>query len=152
MRFQPEVLRCLRSFEHDITSPFLAFLRITFDMLGSETIKWDIVGGMNGDQLALKMGGQFGELDANVAQCFEEVIAVGLGGGRFIDINQAGINDELYAFETKGFGPFCDIFEIVEGGFVRNVLCNENGGTFDGAHGGGGVLFLGEIDSWFGCR
>jgi hypothetical protein len=84
--------------------------------------------------LTLEMGRQLGELDADVAQCFDEAVTVAPIRGGFVDVDETRVDDELNAVETKGFCPFGDVFEVVEGCFIRDVLCDEDRGAFDGVH------------------
>ena len=62
VRLEPEMLRSARGLEHLLHRPLLPRLRIAAHLLGREAVERFVVRGMHGDQLALQMRRELGDL------------------------------------------------------------------------------------------
>ena len=88
MRLEPEVFGCRQRHLDLLDSPFLARLRIAAHLRCREPVEGFVIGRMNGDELALQMGGEFGDLDAVFAGLAGEFVAIVLGRGSLLQIDQ----------------------------------------------------------------
>jgi len=116
-RLQTEIKRCLNSHLELVLRPFASILVV--QALGIESIESHTVLRVAGYDLALKMCRKLGDSEPHRLQLTLQVIAVDLGFGSLLQINNSGIParylDKLVA---KSSHPLADVLEIVEGCFV----------------------------------
>ncbi|MNN69593.1 hypothetical protein D3C81_1853970 [compost metagenome] len=90
MRRQPQALARFCSQQQLLHCPGLAGGRIAAFVRRREAVEQAVVGGMDGDQLPLQVGGQFGDLQAMSGQHAGDVVAVRLAVRRLGQIEQVG--------------------------------------------------------------
>lgn len=93
MRLQPQALAGLGRQLHLLDGPGLPRGGIAAQFRRGEAVEQAVVGGMDGDQLSLQVGGQLGDLDTVSGQHAGHVVAVGLalrGLGEIEDMGRAG--------------------------------------------------------------
>ena len=66
----------LRGHEHLLYGPLLPGLRIACHLRRCEAVELQVIGGMHRDQLALQMGGELGQLQAQTVQHAQQLIAI----------------------------------------------------------------------------
>ena len=109
MRLEAEMLGGRQRHLHLLDRPFLARLRIAAHFRRGKTIEGFVIGRMNGDELALQMGGKLGDLDAVLARHAGEFVAIVLGRGSLLQIDQlAGPGRNLHALVADVGRPFGD--------------------------------------------
>jgi hypothetical protein len=113
----------------------LACLRVAADFRRGKPVEGFVIGGVDGDELALKMGREFGHLDAVVACLACELVAIGFGLSGFFQVDQASVPARhLHALVTAIGGPFGDLFPGIERGGIAGELCKKERGALDGLH------------------
>ncbi|MNS95797.1 hypothetical protein D3C72_1300690 [compost metagenome] len=90
VRGQPQALAGLGGQQQLLHRPGLAGDRIATLVRRRESVEQAVVGGMDGDQLPLQVGGQFGDLQAMSGQHAGDVVAVRLAVRRLGQIEQVG--------------------------------------------------------------
>ncbi|MNN69592.1 hypothetical protein D3C81_1853960 [compost metagenome] len=90
MRGQPQALAGLGGQQQLLHRPGLAGGRIAAFVRRRESVKQRVIGGMDGDQLPLQVGGQLGDLHAMSGQHAGDVVAVRLAARRLGQIEQVG--------------------------------------------------------------
>ena len=89
---------------------------------------------MHGHQLALQMRGDFGEFNAVLGSYGAQIVAIGLRMGGAFQINQPCVGRNLDAFVAKACGPTGQAVQGMEGCFVTEELCQEDGWALQGLH------------------
>ena len=101
----------------------------------SKSVKRRVIGRVHRNQLTLQMSGQFGHFDA-IGLCLSfELVAIGLGCGRLVQIEQARVpTGHLYALVSTIGGPFGDGLPGIERRVVACKLRQKQRRAFDGFH------------------
>ena len=91
---------------------------------------------MDGDELALQVGGKLGYLQAVLGQDALDLIAVGLAFRGFVEIEEPGVpGRDLHAGIAKLGGPFGHAGQGVEGRLIARELGQEDAWPLDvGCH------------------
>ena len=101
-------------------------------MRGRKTVECQIIGRMNGNQLALKMGRKLRDFDTGIGANAFDFVAIGLAFGGLVEVEQTAVEGgDLDAFVSEIRGPLRDRRKTVEWGFVARKLCQKNCGSFD---------------------
>ncbi len=136
MRRDAEMLRGCDRHLHLLDRPFLTCLRIAAHFRRSEAVEGVIIGRMHGDQLPLKMGGQFGHFDTVLAGDTGELVAVILRRGSLSEVDQlASPGRHLHTEITLVGRPFGDAVPAVKRRLVSGKLTEKNARTLDRLHG-----------------
>ena len=91
MSIEAEVLGGFRGIFQLLYGPFLPGFGVIVHGGRGEAIEEGVVGWMHGNQLALEMGGQFGDLQACVLYDALDLVGIGLAFGGFLQIDDAAI-------------------------------------------------------------
>jgi hypothetical protein len=138
---QAQVLRGLGGQHQLVDRPFRARLRIAAHLRGGEAVKRLVIGRMDRDQLALQMGRELGDLDAVLGGGRLHVVAVALGFGRFLEIEQPSVPAwHLYALEAEAGGPLANRVQGIVRRRVAGILRKKDRRPFDGRHRHGMLL------------
>ncbi len=109
---QAEIGRRFRRQIHLIHRPGLTLGWIATHLWCRKTIKRLIVSWMHGDQLALQVGRQLGDLDTVLARDSFDLVTIGLRPSRLLEIEQPPIPAwHLHALEAETSRPFGDAVE-----------------------------------------
>ncbi len=122
--------------EHELFHrPFLPRFRIAAHALRGEGVEQRIVGGVDGDELALQVGGEFGDLHAHVGEHAFHLVAVSVAFRRLAEIEQRGFaGRDLDADKALVLRPLRDGGQRVERRFRAHELGEEDAGAFHGLH------------------
>jgi len=132
MRGQTEALAGLGSQFQLLYRPGLAGRRIAALVFRRESVEQAVIGGMHRDQLALQVGGQFGDLHAVPRQHAGDVVAVGLAACGLGQIEQVGgAGRHLYARIAQPRGPSGQRVEPIKRSCVADELRQEQGRTLE---------------------
>ena len=122
-RLEAEMLRGLGRVLDLLDRPFLPGLRIVVVFRRGERVEAAVIGWMHGDELALQMRRQFGDLDAGVLADAFHLVAIGFGLGSLFEIEQPAVPArDLYALVAKARRPFGDRRQAVERGCIACEL------------------------------
>jgi hypothetical protein len=136
MGVQPEPARSLRGEAHLLDGPFGARLRVAANMGGGEAIESRVIGGMDGDKLALQMGGQLRHRQAMARGHALYLVAIGVRLRRLGQIEQPAIpGGDLHALIADRSRPAADRVERIERRRVAGELGQEDAWAFHGFHG-----------------
>src|SRR5262245_117672 len=131
-----EPARRLRRILDLLDRPRRACRRLAADFGRREGIEGGVVRGMHGDQLALQMRRELGDLEPALGQDAFHLVTVGLALGRLLEIEEASVPAwDLDALETEPRSPAGDALEVVEWRCIASELRQEDGRTFDRFHG-----------------
>ena len=124
--------------EQLVDRPFLAGGGFAADGVRGEAVEGGVVGGVDGDELALEVGGKLGHLEVERGECPLDFVAIGLAFRGLGEVEQAGVpGRDLQAGVAEVGGPFGHAGQGVEGGFVAGELGEEDAGALDvGFHAG----------------
>ena len=115
--------------------PLLTRLRPAAHGLRGKPVEQKIIGRMHGNELALQMGGQFGENRTVCAQPPGQLLRVIARGGRKADIHQAHVARRHLQADIAAIGcPPGEPVERVEGGLVPDELSQEQAGALHRLH------------------
>src|SRR5579863_2343778 len=118
-----------------VDGPFLARFGIVADVRRREAVERGVVGGVNSDELALQVSGEFGDGEAVLLRDTCDFVAVGLAFAGPFEIEEAGVpRGNLHALVAEIRGPSADRVKIIEGRGVSSELREEDCGSFDGFH------------------
>ena len=118
-----------------IGGPMAAFLGVATHMRGRLAVEHQVVGGMNRDHLALEMGRQFGDRDADIGELALDLIAIGGAFGRPVEIEQALVpGRDLDALIAVALRPARDALQRIMGGGVLRELGQKQARSFDRLH------------------
>ncbi|MNN13841.1 hypothetical protein D3C81_1268870 [compost metagenome] len=132
MRRQSQSLAGLGGQQQLLHRPGLAGGRITTFVRRCESVEQAVVGGVDGDQLPLQVGGQFGDLQAMSGQHAGDVVAVRLAACSLGQIEQAGSAGwYLYARIAQARGPLCQRVEPIKRRCVADELRQEKRRTLE---------------------
>src|SRR5881398_2538876 len=110
-------------------------LRLAAHPWSRESVKRGVVGGMDGDQLALQVGRQLRDLETTLGQDAAHLIAVRLAFGRLLEVEQPSVPaGDLHALEAQLGRPSRDGPQAVERRRVAGELRQENGRPLDRLH------------------
>jgi hypothetical protein len=136
VRLEPQILRSARAFENLLDCPFLPRLRIAAHLLGREAVEGFVVRGMHGDELALQVRRQLGDLQAVLREHALHLIAVSLALRRAIEIEQPRLpGRNLHGLEAETRRPLAYRAQRVEWRRVAGELRQKDGRAFDRSHG-----------------
>lgn len=132
MRRQSQALAGLGGQQQLLHRPGLAGGRIAALVGRREPVEQAVVGGMDGDQLPLQVGGQLGDLQPLSGQHAADVVAVGLAAGRLGQIEQVGrAGGDLYARIAQARGPLGQRVQPIEWRCVADELRQEQRWTLE---------------------
>ena len=115
--------------------PGLAGFGIVADFGSGEAVERGVVGGMDGDELALQVRREFGDGEAVLFRDAGDFVAVGFAFAGFFQIEEAGVpRGDLHAFVAELCGPRADGVETIERRGVAGELREEDCGSFDCFH------------------
>ena len=104
--FQPEVLRGLGGGQHLLHGPALPGLRIASHLRRRKAVEACVIGRMDGHELSLEVGREFRDLDAGLAADAGDLVAVGLGASRLLEVEQPCVpGRDLHALVPERRGP-----------------------------------------------
>src|SRR5437762_4054620 len=110
-------------------------LRLAAHPWSRESVRRGVVGGMDGDQLALQVGRQLRDLETTLGQDAAHLIAVRLAVGRLLEVEQPSVPaGDLHALEAQLGRPSRDGPQAVERRRVAGELRQENGRPLDRLH------------------
>ena len=90
MGVEAQCARGLGRPQHLLDGPFLARLRIAAHLRCREGVEGLVIGRVHGDELALEMGRELGDLEP----CFDralDLVAIGLAGRGLLEVEQPGV-------------------------------------------------------------
>ncbi len=118
---------------HLLHRPFLALLGIAVHLGRRESVESLVIGRMHGHELSLEMRRQLGDLDAVLLGGTPHFIAIRLGFGRLLEIDEPWIPAcDLHALVAERSRPFADRVERVERRLIARELRQKNRGSFYG--------------------
>ena len=133
---KPHVPRCPRRALQLVDRPFLPRRRIAVHLFGREAVEHLVVDRMGGDELPLQMGRQLGHGQSVLARGADDLVAIVLGVGRLLDVDQPGVPcRDLHALVAERGRPFADRIEGIERRRVPGELGKEYGRSLDRLHG-----------------
>src|SRR5205809_6150516 len=110
MRIEAEIARRLGARRHLLDRPFLSLLRLAMQSGRGEVIEGLVKCRMDGDQLALQMGGKLGDLDAMALGDALDLVAIGLRFCRLLDVEKTPVPaGDLHALIAQACRPFADV-------------------------------------------
>ena len=112
--------------------PGLPRLGMPVELARREAVELAVVGGVRGDQLALKMRRQLGDLDAVGGADALDLVGIVLALGGLLEIEQPCVpGRDLDALVAQPGGPLGDRVERIERREVARELGEEDGGALD---------------------
>src|SRR5580698_4436086 len=110
-------------------------LRVAANSSRALSVKHRIVGRVNRHHLALKMGGEFADRDADVAEPSLDLVAIGLAVISAIKVEKAAVpGGDLNRFVSEILGPLGDSSEGVMGGSIGCKLSQKQARALDRSH------------------
>lgn len=132
MRGQSQALAGFGGQPQLLHRPGLAGGRITAFVRRRESVEQAVVGGMDGNQLPLQVGRQFGDLQAVPGQHAGDVVAVRLAARRLGQIEQVGrAGGDLYARIAQTRGPSGQRVQPIKRSCVVDELRQEQRWTLE---------------------
>ena len=114
---QAKTARNARRLSHLVRRPKAPLLGIAANSGRALSVEHRIIGRMNGDHLALKMGGKLADRDADVGQLSLDLVAIGLAVIGAIEVEQAAVpGRNLNRLVPVILGPFRDSGRVLWGG------------------------------------
>ena len=90
---------------------------------------------MNGDQMALAVGGKFSDDESTLGEQPHNLVAVILAASRLLDIEDRRVEGRhLHAFVAHAGRPIGERLQLVEGRLRRNELRQKHRGPLDRPH------------------
>ena len=115
--------------------PFLPRFGIAAHFRCGKAVERLVIGRVNGDQLALKMGGKLGDLDAVLARNACEFVAIVLGFGRLFQVDQlSGPGRHLHTEIARVRRPFGDRIPGIERCGIAGKLAEKDRRPLDRLH------------------
>ena len=135
MRVEAEIAAGPRRELHLLDGPRLAALRVAPHLGRGEGVERIVEHGIDGDQLALEMGRELGDLNAVLGRLPFQLVAIGLARGRLVEVDEALVpGGDLHPLVAERGGPAADRAEAVMGRLVADELGQEDRGALDGLH------------------
>ena len=135
MRLDAEILRRFQRQLHLLHRPLLAGLRIAAHFRRCKTVERLVIGRVNGNQLALQMGGKLGHLDTVLARDPGKFVAIILRFRRFFEIDQlSGPSRHLHAGIALFRRPFGNAIPAVERCGIAGKLAEKKTRSLDRSH------------------
>ena len=132
MRGQPQALAGLRRQPQLLHRPGLAGGRVAALVRWRESVEQAVVGRMDGNQLPLQVGRQFGDLQAVPGQHAGNVVAVRLAARRLRQVEQVGRGGgDLYARIAQTRGPSGQRVQPIKRSCVADELRQEQRWTLE---------------------
>src|SRR5260370_2742892 len=143
MRVKTEIVAGARGELDLVDSPSLARLRIAAHFRRREGVERIVIGRIDGDELPLEMGGEFGDDDSMLGGGALQFIAIGPALRRLAQVYQTRVpGSDLDAPIAERSRPAADRIESVERRLVADELREEDGGSLDRFHSFPPVLSL----------
>ncbi len=127
VRRQPEAGGSACCLHQLIDRPCLTRRAVAANRAGCKAVEGFVIGWMHRDELALQMGGQFGERDAGLRQGALDLVAIRIAVGGAIEIEQPPVpGRNLHALVAERGGPTGNRSQAVERRGIAGELRKEN--------------------------
>ena len=135
VRRQPKVARCLCRQQKLVNRPGLASRGIASHLRRGKAVECEVIRRVDGNKLALQMGGQLGQLQAGITQNALDLVTIGSAFGRLREIEQPGIpGRNLHALVAVPRCPAGDLRKAVVWRCIPGKLREEDRRSLDRPH------------------
>ena len=132
---QPEAAGHLRRLAHLVRRSMAALLGIAAQLRRALAIEEGVIGRMHGDHLALEMGRELADRDADIGELALDLVAVSLALMGLVEIEEAPVPaGDLDRLVAIALGPARDAFERVVRGCVLRELGKKQPWPFHRPH------------------